>query len=675
MDDWDGASTLISDLLEKLSELDDKVATYRKDMATEFQRYSDDLLRNLPEEVTTEVNRAIAASVYEGRYRSLYPRALGEESPIYLPPESPAIDRHMWDGRGSPPPVLHHTSGVPNAPTTCGSTIPRALGSSPRDGLREKEFRGLFTPSYLPLLEADSRTTPVQPPPQSPPPTVVACCLDSLPRAAKEKEPSNVAVGGGGGGVVPRFPPVRSFTDPSADCGSSESDRNGNVRRSALRRSSSSNRGSPRRVRFDFEGEVVLPTSPPRSRDVALSSPPPAVGTKHLSVSSDDSPGAAKTVAPPQSSASRSLLDDEDDDYLPPPKKVSSSQALRALSKLPLEDPSTWTVVNANSDPSPDAVEGAAAQPSTTLTCVAANNSATYMPSPAAEIEEVEPQYLGASQLGSPLQDLEEYDDDSSASDNDFISMPIRPIRKKSNSPDSRMPTSKLPEAQSASTRSPATAVDEATIPNSLDKDIQSQHMTASQSNRKPRAPPVKVAAKAETRAAEDDGDELFDMEDDIYTKRDSRPYIEHGDDSASEAEVEAETEGVAVPERGGIPMEKPPLSPSLPIPPKPQGASATPPKISAGSYRGRPVSFDVVKDPKLLQRAAELGDMHTFVGSIDGRSGVDGIDPSCCRGAASFRGGSSLSGLAFSGAPRSFSERVFLEDLAEEGGSLPKRK
>ncbi|KAI6357573.1 hypothetical protein MCOR25_007617 [Pyricularia grisea] len=661
MEDLDGASNLIADLLKKLSELDDKVDTYRKDMVVEFQRYSDDLLRDLPNDVTTQVNRAITASMSEGRYRNLFPQSLDEERHVSFEPESPAIDRKMWDGRGSPPPVLHHTSGVPNASNTANATIARALGSSPRDGVRdpharEREFRGLFTPSYLPLLEAADRVSAAQP--------STTTDSDSPPQTEEAKTSPKVA--GGGSGVVPRFPPVRSFTDPSADCGSVESDKERNARRSALRRSSSSNRSSPRRVRFDFEGEVVLPTSSPSSSGVASSSPPPELAREEEShVPLNESPQATRPAAPspPRSPSSRSLLDDEDD-YFPPPKKVSSSQALRALSKLPLEDPSTWTVVNANSEPAAAEENKETAQPD------AAPNFATYMPS-SSHIEEVGAQPLGAAQLGSPLQDLEEYYDDSSESDDDFVSMPIRPIRKKSISPDARMPSLKPPETQPTQTRSPEAGVGEATKPNNQDDHMDSRRSMASKLNAKSSVQQASVATTTEALNADGelDGDELFDMEEDMYAKRDSQPYINHEDES----DLEPETEAIEDAEREGIPMEKPPHSPSLFVAPKPQSISLTPPNVSAGSYKGRPVSFDVVKDHKLLHRAAELGDLHTFVGSIDGRSGVDGIDPSSYRG-ASFRGASSLSGLAFSGAPRSLSERMFLEDLAEEGGSLPKR-
>lgn len=660
MEDLDGASNLIADLLKKLSELDDKVDTYRKDMAVEFQRYSDDLLRDLPNEVTTQVNRAIAASMSQGRYRNLFPQNPDEERHVFLEPESPAIDRKMWDGRGSPPPVLHHTSGVPNTSNADSATIARALGSSPRDSVRdlharEREFRGLFTPSYLPLLEATDRAPAAQP--------LETTNSDSSPRTEEEKTSSKVA--GDSGGVVPRFPPVRSFTDPSADCGSGECDKERNARRSALRRSSSSNRSSPRRVRFDFEGEVVLPTSSPSSSGVASSSPPPELAREESPVPLDESPQAAKPAAPspPRSPSSRSLLDEEDD-YFPPPKKVSSSQALRALSKLPLEDPSTWTVVNANSEAAAAEENKESAQPD------AATNFATYMPS-SSHIEEVGAQPLGASQLGSPLQDLEEYYDDSSESDDDFVSMPIRPIRKKSTSPDARMPSLKPNEAQPTQIRSPEAGVGEAIKSNNQDDHIDSRRSTPSKMNGKSSVQPVNLATTTETHNADGelDGDELFDMEEEMYAKRDNQPYIDHDDESDHELDTAATEDA----EREGIPMEQPPRSPSLFVAPKPQSVSLTPPNVSAGSYKGRPVSFDVVKDHRLLHRAAELGDLHTFVGSIDGRSGVNGIDPSSYRG-ASFRGASSLSGLAFSGAPRSLSERMFLEDLAEEDGSLPKR-
>lgn len=69
-----------------------------------------------------------------------------------------------------------------------------------------------------------------------------------------------------------------------------------------------------------------------------------------------------------------------------------------------------------------------------------------------------------------------------------------------------------------------------------------------------------------------------------------------------------------------------------------------------------------VVKNPEVLAQAASLGEFNTFVGSLDGRSGVDEGDLN------SFR--ATLAQSAFSGTPRSLTERMMMEDAQAERGA-----
>ncbi|UZP44103.1 hypothetical protein NXS19_011915 [Fusarium pseudograminearum] len=122
---------------------------------------------------------------------------------------------------------------------------------------------------------------------------------------------------------------VRRSTNDTVS--SSHSDRSeSKTPRSALRRSSSGSKPpqSPRRVRFDVMGAEVLPTASPQPTDSMI-------------------PAAAPVLSVDQARTD-SMLDDDLED-LPPPRKISSSEALRALSREPLEA-GVWTEVNSNPD-------------------------------------------------------------------------------------------------------------------------------------------------------------------------------------------------------------------------------------------------------------------------------------------------------------------------------------
>lgn len=714
----DDASSLISDLLAKLADLDDKVASYRKDMAAEFQRHSDDLLRHVPAKVSDEVNRAIAVASRSGRYSNLYPDDHdpgGRSTPTGTsaadePPASPTIDLTRWDGHNpSPPPVLHHTSGTPTSASLAGVVNSRALGSNPRDGpardphAREREFHGLFTPSYLPLLESSDRMSYSQPLPVPAPALAPAietatatAPASSLPvasvdpsssealRAAKGLSTPTTATNNNtnsptmanSGGLAPRIPPIRSFTDPSADCGAG-GDGESPRRRSALRRSSSSsNRTSPRRVRFEVQGGEVLPTSPPdeegwQGEAAAAAGSLPVVTTTQAS----PTPPTRDSLLGPTAS-----IFDDGDEASPPPKKVSSSQALRALSKLPLENPGTWTVVNPSSDlvtPSfggtRPAAQAAASFPATNTTFT--NTAATAHTRLRAPLD-LEIQSVTNLQLGSPLQDLEAYpDDDSSDSDDDFVSMPIRQGRKKSISPESRSPLPSVPPSGTADSQ-PQPASSDAVVggtktmptPETLGKT--GVNGKSAKTVRDP-----KLGDKSVVDAASDvDGEDFFEMDDDdsaTRTKRETRHYI---DEDESEPETEAVDTAEAAAQAAAVEAQvlSHSLTPSRPfagsgVGGDPLGSPTTVP-VSVGSYKGRPISFDIIKDPMVHQKAAELGNLPTFVGSVH-----DSADPT-----SSFRGGNSLSGSgssnAFVGTPRSLVERLMLEEMADQGG-VPTRR
>jgi hypothetical protein len=84
------------------------------------------------------------------------------------------------------------------------------------------------------------------------------------------------------------------------------------------------------------------------------------------------------------------------------------------------------------------------------------------------------------------------------------------------------------------------------------------------------------------------------------------------------------------------------------------------------GSYNGKTLWMNSVVSPKVLMDAAAMGKFKTFVGSVDGRSGVDMYDPTSYR--------ESIAGRSFSGTPHSLSERMMLEDKTslDRGKALP---
>jgi hypothetical protein len=84
----------------------------------------------------------------------------------------------------------------------------------------------------------------------------------------------------------------------------------------------------------------------------------------------------------------------------------------------------------------------------------------------------------------------------------------------------------------------------------------------------------------------------------------------------------------------------------------------------SVGSYKGRSITMPVVVNPDIHELVASQGEFNTFVGGLDGRSGVDEGDLN------SFR--QSLTPIGFSGTPRSMTERMMMEDMRvlREGNS-----
>ena len=593
----DEASKLVLELQKKLSELDHKVWQYRRDMASEFTKYTESVLRDVPEHVSETVSKAIAESVKA--CKSLNPAGLSSiESPCATGNDSLANRVE----NGVPPYFTISTPAMPHQRTSQEVDIPR----SPHE--REKEFQGVFTPSYLPLLDSTTRNERrSSSDPQISPP---------LDTEGKENEmaPSHADASTDTRSLAPslefRRPdtPKRKNTDEWSGA-SDVSD--GPVRRSALRRSSSTSKGtSPRRVRFDVAGEEVLPTSSPL--------PAPSILAEDVSntldTSSDEEAGSEQ-------------VEDIDD---VPPKRISSSQALRALSRGPLEDDGTqWTTVSAPPDGSAsvpavssfsqgNSEEDLSINMTKSGVRFAATEPFAITESTAADIKPVISHKSGDNANNSEAQ-----------SDDEMLDMaPLKSMRGQ----------------KSVATKHPTIA------PLNTNK---SPPPTAAPSppNKPSLAMDDFISKQAEM--GEDfqliEEQEMFDFDENIQINdQRSPPEADH---------VDTDSDSPVSPAAGKPPMSLSEYSRSpargIPKPAAPKQSPA-PSKGVVGSYKGRPFNMPIVSD-EIHAQAASLGAVSSFVGSVNGRSGLDESDVQSYRAS----GGGMYT-------TASMSERMAMDDLRD---------
>lgn len=553
---------LLDSLTSRLQELEDKVASYRIELVTEFENYYNHLLdvRNTSPGVASDIRQSIAATF--PNYPNLRPELRPADS---LPPVSP------------------------KTATTFQSSAPTAYSGRPdiaestRD--RDHELQGLFTPSYLGLLDSSSEpagsdlvTTSGT---SDTPPSTASLPDTGSQITATQGDDVDMDTHAASNTLQGRsLPPLQIGDGDSsdnaaaharADDGNSTADSDksdSRVIRSALRRSSSTSKTpqSPRRVRFEVMGAEVLPTASPQPATYISPRPesPAGEGFNSDSIFGDD-------------------IDNE-----PPPRKVSSSDALRALSRAPLkEDGTVWTVVNADEET--------------------------------------------VSQPQDPTEQS--------------IALPHRQSSKASGS------SQLSQELNSSKSRVKSPPLDEVAMAKARSKSIFS--------------PGVAEAAKAKEKKQQqqqqaddhDDHDDMFQFESGSGTNTPTRapsppPAREEddeGEDVVDSNEVllssSATSHSVSI-------SKKPPTGPTSPTTPKfPVG--------SIGSYKGRPVMMPVVKDAALHARAESAGDFSSFVGGLDGSSGMDPADLS------SYRASIATGGIV--GTPRSFTERLMIEEMQAE--------
>ena len=571
----DDTARLVSELHDKLAELDGKVTAYQRDMLAEFHKHMEDCLRHYPDHVSNQVSQAIAESMSTGRFPAL--------STATGAPDKPAFDRNAWVGRKSPPPLLRHTSGIPKE----GPRSPHA---------REKEFQGLFTPTYLPLLESydPHRSSPISPPSPAQVPSL-PLSVDNVTKVDEFKQ-SVPAVPQG------RPDPIRKLTDQStSSLGSSGSD--SKVRRSALRRSSS-NKGSPRRVRFEFQGEEVLPSASfpqasPTLTPESEAEPQPEAETSAIAIENEST-----------AYTGTSLLDVEgEEDWLPRPKKVSSTQALQALTRSPLDEGTVWREVNADREESVK-MNGAKTTDNTlSLAPTKVDRHAIIQLQDAAEDELVR-----NNVLGSPIEELGNYDDvDGNASDEEFLSM--RPKKK-----------TPPPTARSPFARPPARA---------------------------PASPSANTQVNGKN-VIDDDQEPLFDFDEE--GQKSQQKYLSEPDDEEDDEIPSRRLRNLALAGEPTPPPENEEEEEGTKIP------AVSPSAVlfghSIGSYMGRSITVDPINNPKLYDEIANMRDVQFFVGSVHDRSEAEAAELGSYRPA-------SLARVPV-GVPRSFTQRLALEEAME---------
>jgi hypothetical protein len=602
----DDQTRLVAELQAKLSELDSKVNSYCQDMKVEFRRYATELLEDVSPEVKDAVGRTIAESIpsYPSLFASYATHSDGPESP-----RSPRPDvRIAWSQRrSSPPPILPHTSGPKDGPR------------SPHE--RDNDFLGFITPSYLPMLDGSARqeqSPPLSPPLNSPQPSM----RSATPRSGDDSPTPIIELSQN---IVRPTSLKRHHTDntvSSTDSTGSES----RIRRSALRRSSSSAKGSPRRVRFRVEGAgEVLPTASPQGSQDALSKLPKDASAV---TTGDDSPLEA---------AGTSLLDVEgEEDYLPLPKKVSSTEALRALSRNPLDRGTIWHVVNA--DP----------EDANTLNGIEGNSGSHSASSSTTEMAGGSKETLKGFHFDSsrqtakqerPSPRVEEIDgDEDEESDEDFLSMGSK-AAKKSPSPASPSPLEEV-EADPAQAQAKARSL------GSLAKEKASVETDATEN------------AVEEEEPFAFDGADLGIASNEKADAAPPAPLAEEssGDDDEEPEELTIKSKKITLPVRPAVQMPTPPAVST------PTSKHMT--ETSIGSYKGTPLRMDPIHNPKLNDELAQMGAVNTFMGSFHDWDGADSSNPSSFR-ASLMRYQADGAGVAapFPGTPGSLSERLMLEE------------
>lgn len=620
----DDATRLIGDLQLKLAQLDDKVSAYRQDMALEFRRYSGDILQHLPHDISSQIQRRVVASFSD--YPALGPELQRQaDSPLPLeghdhlgsPHHDGTANNSASLNAGPPSPSANPENTTGNA-AAAAAEVESPLATPTPSRERDAPFHGVFTPNYLPLFDGAQTSSQTE--------VMGGNAGSGKPEAARDE--SSVTAAARASLTPPRPYHERRPTNETTSSGGSDYT-DSKYPRSAMRRTSSGGKPppSPRRVRFEFEGGEVLPTSSPQTSEISL------VQSHSLHASLNPTPPEPILANNDVDVASVESILGPDEDSTPPPKKVSSSQALRALSRTPLDADTIWTVVNAESpEPSDRDSPRNVASPSPSRT------SSVDSPLKASALASgqlrPDPQQQAKKMLRSPPPEREievnnddEDDDDDDSSDDDFLAM-AKP-KSFANKKAIMSPVSRSPPQTTVSPPTP----------------------TSPQATRDsaPKGSPVigPAASKKAQEAVEVDEEDMFHFEGGPPSQPRPMPApIE--EDEEEDAEEPAQ--------------DGPTLYSTSPAVTVPKTEAPLPPHMiagSVGSFKGRSVHMPVVKDPDVYAQAASLRDISSFIGGVDGRSGADEGD------LASYR--ASVGQVLFSGTPRSLGERMMMEEAQKQ--------
>ncbi|KFY20082.1 hypothetical protein V493_07750, partial [Pseudogymnoascus sp. VKM F-4281 (FW-2241)] len=291
-------------------------------MAAEFTKHSDALLRDVTPDVAASVTAAVAEGM--GAYPSLVDTVAAIATPgeADMPPSTNPVGeiarevgRLKEQGKLTPPRPIDVAGAADD------TDVPRSPHA------RESEFLGVFTQGYLPLLDSsdkhERRTS--------------GDGQAALKDAEADKKAELAAASlSASYSPPPRKPePRRRDTDDSG----AMSDPENPVRRSALRRSTSSGKvNGLRRVRFEFAGKEFPTTSSPSMAETTM-----------LPTALDAMASEAYEGGGGEEQAQIEQVEDVDDEAVP--RRISSSQALRMLSRGPVEDDGTkWDEVRAPAD-------------------------------------------------------------------------------------------------------------------------------------------------------------------------------------------------------------------------------------------------------------------------------------------------------------------------------------
>lgn len=618
--DMNEAGGIIAELRQKLEQLDQKVLLYRREMTAQFKKYTEELLRDVPENVSNTVSQAIAESLK--RYPLLHPDLQNADHICGAEIGSIALN-HVATSATVAPEIVSTPALSHNIPAT------PALEDQNQLHEREKELHGLFTPSYLLLLDVGSRGEQRSAPAGHSPPGT-----DSKPFNARSLENNSCSTVTSMYPSSPSLLPVKSLLEAQRvaeeeSLGSDQSDSHG--RRSALRRSSSSSKPtSPRHVRFEFEGQEFPTTSSPEPESFALDA-----AAEHVCTDS------ARDGGPDYETGSQPV---EYTDSTP--KRISSTQALRALLRVPLEDDGTkWTEVSAPPDGSPS------------------------VPKTETEKEELGDEGTPNVPVGNPaaaiLRTNGNVDSDIVGHHSSKVTSPG--IDDAISTEDTRTPPLHYPstdisksEADTLSER-PSLKYVNAKVPTAGDvtlgaprgkyADIAQMITTAVASearrlNLKSRSDPNDRLGSPVQFA----DDEVFAFDEDLPQRYEVLHEEEESDHSLSETEgTPPELSQYAT--SPAVPILKPGILSSI-------SKSSTPTQPSSHRFSYHPFNTPIVSEA-IHAQAASLGNVVTFVGSLHGASGLDESD------VQSFRGSGGIGSFA-GGVPLSFSERLAMEDALE---------